>query len=106
MACKKFNKADRKLLLGFVSKMPTIMIGTKELHIMTGAEIIEQGLQETMKLKEGEVLKPNLKYLVPFPVQIAANHYRRLKKAWKKDGEKWLSNYFNSVKSVIDNNKS
>lgn len=99
MACKKLSKQDEKILRAYVSQMPVITIDTCETHIMTGQELKEIGYVEK------EPLKNDVKYKYKYPVIIAANHYRRLKKAWLKDGEAGLKKYLEGVKEAIDNYK-
>jgi hypothetical protein len=101
MAYKKLSKEDEKVLRAYCSQMPTFTEDICEVHIMTGAELKEMGYVE----KEGKPLVDDVKYDFKYPVVLATNHYRRLKKAWLKDGEAGLKKYFEMVKLSIDNHK-
>ncbi len=101
MASKKLTKWEEKLLRAYSLEMPIIAEDSVEVHVMTGKELKEFGYVE----QEGKPLIDDKKYDYKYPVVIAANHYRRLKKAWLKDGEDGLKKYFERVKLSIDNHK-
>ena len=101
MACKKLTKEEEKVLRSYVKQMPVFTDNCCEVHIMTGLELKEMGYVE----KEGKPLIDDAKYNFRYPVIMAINHYRRIKKAWLKDGEDGLKNYFENIKKAIDIHK-
>jgi hypothetical protein len=101
MASKKFNKNDERLLRAYADKMPIVFHNTHEVHYMTGAEILDFG----HVVKEGEKLDPEKKYAYNMPVQLAANHYRRLKRAWLKNGEEGIKQYVSHIAQLALNQK-
>ena len=98
----KISKEDERLLREYAGKLPVIMYNTHEVHIVEGSELIELNYDDP---KDGKI-KADKKYFVNMPVQIAANHYRRLKKAWLKDGQKGLQAYLNNIASIIKQNQA
>jgi hypothetical protein len=101
MASKKLSKEDEKILRAYCSQMPTLTQATCEIHTMTGAELKDIGYVED----KNKPLIDDEKYEFRYPVILGNNHYRRLKKAWLKDGEPGLKKYFEGVKEAIDNHK-
>lgn len=107
MAYKKLTKAEEKLLRDYAAQMPIVMDETIEKHIMTGAEIMEMGHVDIVDgIYKNVKLEPEKKYMYDMPVQLASNHYRRLKLAWFKDGEKGISAYINKILDIIHQNKT
>lgn len=101
MLNKKLTKAEEQLLKAYANHLPVVFQNTHEVHKMTGAELIEMGYVE----KGGEKLLPAMKYEYNMPVQLAANHYRRLKNAWLKDGEPGITAYLKEIADLIEKNK-
>lgn len=95
------TKEDEKLLRDYAKLLPVIMETSHEDHKMTGAEMIEMGYV----LEEGEVIIPEGKYIYKYPVMMAVNHYRRLKRAWLKEGEPGILAYLKGVAATIKNNE-
>lgn len=106
MAGKKLTAEEEKILKNYCRALPVIMESSHEIHVMTGAEIteLEEALGEIEK--EGIVLDPEKKYPYSMPVQIAMNHYRRLKRAWLKDGQSGIQKYLNNVARVMQQNET
>lgn len=94
---ESIDAEDEKILRSYVKKLPIIMEQSKEIHIMTGAEILETGAHEI----DGEPINLEKKYEYPMPVQIQVNHYRRIKSAWLKDGQPGVQKYLNEVAAAI-----
>lgn len=102
MLNESFDKEDEKLLREYADHLPVVMIETYEVHKMTGAELIEMGYV----VMDGKEINPEKKYNYNAPVQIAANHYRRLKRAWIKDGEAGVSKYIHHIADLIKKNET
>lgn len=98
---KRISKQEEELLKSIASKMPIVFHNTHEVHYMTGAEILEYG----HVVKEGEQLDPEKKYAYNMPVQLAANHYRRLKHALQANGKKGVEAYMNHIKAIVANHR-
>lgn len=96
------SKEDEKLLRRYAKILPVIMEDTHEIHKMTGDEMIEMGYVEY----EGFKIDPKGKYLYKYPVQVAMNHYRRLKRSWLADGVEGLTEYFKLVAAAIEAHKN
>lgn len=93
----KVTNQIRKELQLIATKLPTIMNGTKEYHWMTGRELNELGIYVDDK---GVKLIPDVKYLWHFPVQIASNHFRKLRKEYEKNGQPGVIDYIRKVKAM------
>ncbi|HXS55738.1 MAG TPA: hypothetical protein VN726_06415 [Hanamia sp.] len=82
-----------KDLRDIAAAMPMVIQNTHEKHLYTQEELEEWGYVDAEKLPDG-------KYLYKYPVQIAINHYRALKKAWRKSGFNGCMAYVKKVKSL------
>lgn len=91
------DKEDLEILKAYTDQMPVIMNQTHEVHRMTGEELIEMGYAE----RDGEKINPKKTYLYNAPVLMAANHYRRLKRAWLRDGEAGIKAYLIEVAKAL-----
>lgn len=90
-----------KELMYIASQLPIVMDWSCEYHIVTMDEAKEH-YPETPE-KDFAVIKkgPNKdKVVVNFPVQIAVNHYRRMKKAFVKKGQPGVIDYIQKVKKL------
>lgn len=90
-----------KELMYIASNLPLVMDWSCEYHIVTMEEAKEH-YPETPE-KDFAVIKkgPNKdKVVVNFPVQIAVNHYRRMKKAFQKSGQPGVIDYIQKVKAL------
>lgn len=79
-------------------KMPLVMEWTHEVHMVKGQELIDQGQDVT---DDGKKIKPERTYLQNMPVQIAINHERRMRKAYKKNGYAGLQEYITKMLSLV-----
>lgn len=98
---KRISKQEEQLLKSIASKMPVVFHNTHEVHYMTGAELLEMGWVEM----DGEKIDPLKKYVYNAPVQLAANHYRRLKHALQANGKKGVEAYMNHIKAIVANHR-
>lgn len=87
-------KNDLRLI---ATRLPTVMNQTQEFHYLTGRELKEMDIE---KDEEGNPLIDDVRYKRSFPVLIASNHYRNLKKAFKSGGEQEVIKYIRKVKSM------
>jgi hypothetical protein len=83
----------QKQLRELAKGMPIVIRNTHEKHIYTKEELDEWGYVDAEKLPDG-------RYLFNYPVQIAVNHYRALKKAWQKNGFKGASDYIDRINNL------
>ena len=72
---------EEKLIKQIAERLLVVMEQTMEVHRLKGSEILEWG---TVKEIDGQPIDPEKTYRYNMPVKIAVNHYRRLKRAWKK----------------------
>lgn len=98
---RKLDADDEKDLMEYVAQLPIIMETTHEVHNMKGSELLEMGYVEM----EGQIINPELYYNYNAPVQIAVNHYNRLKKAWIRHGQKGLAKYIADVFELCNKQK-
>lgn len=77
MKQKPLDDEAVQLLKQWADMLPVVMHQTHEVHIMTGTELLEMGYVE----REGKKIDPEEDYRYNQPVQIAANHFRRMKNA-------------------------
>lgn len=78
------------------SNLPVVMEETVEYHLLKGSELKEM---EIFKDDKGNDLIDEVEYRWPMPVQIAFNHYRRLKKAYMEGGEPAVMLYLDKIES-------
>ncbi len=79
-----------KLLRELANKLPTVFYEVKEREEFTGQDLILCGQEKT---SEGIELDPDKIYLMPVPVKIAVNHYRRMRKKWSESGIEGVKMY-------------
>lgn len=75
------NKAITKSIRKVAYNLPIIFRQTKEKHWYTGQELLEMEYVLTPEERSSLVLTE--KYEVEMPVQIAINHYRKLKEEYQ-----------------------
>ena len=83
------KKKKYKLIGQSLGDLPIVMRNCHENHLMQGHEMIKNGETEI----NGEKVEPWKTYVNPFPVQIAVNHKRRLKKLVNKYGNEVIDLY-------------
>ena len=87
------NSKIRNELRQIAASMPIVMRHTSEKQIMTGEELLQDEIYEV----EGEKVDPAKTYVFHAPVQIAINHYRKLKKMYKKHGIPGIKMYCTEI---------
>lgn len=97
MASGKLTKAEEKMLRKYADALPCVMETKIEVHLMKGSELLEIGYVE----EEGKKIDPKKTYPFNQPVKIAANHYRRLKNAWMRNGEEGVQHYINNIAKLM-----
>lgn len=95
-----FGPADRKILVAIANKLPIVTEWHTERHIVDETEFIDryQGGEVEFKPFTKGPLKG--KMIMNVPVLIYANHYRRLKKAYLKQGEPAIFAYIQKIKDM------
>jgi hypothetical protein len=96
------TKAVQKQLKVWADKLPIVMYTTHEWHYLKGHEVLDMFESTGADTIEGiDIPKtdivPDGTYRYPFPVQIAINHYRKLKKAWLKSGSEGVKKYVDNL---------
>lgn len=94
-------KSKQKILREYAAKLPDVLHNTHEVHIYSGQELIDME-EEPPK---GQIFDPEEKYLYKYPVQLASNHYRRLKKAYIKNGDDGVVGYLKQVYTLMKQNE-
>lgn len=100
---QKLNKQQLKAFRLIAGQLPTISDQTCEKHWMLGSEIIALQLHNEI---EGEVINPEKRYLYVFPVLLAANHYRRLKKAFYRADRDGVQEYIMLIERIAEEFKT
>lgn len=95
------KKAIVKQIASIADKMPIILRHTYEKHIRTGQELIDENRTEIA----GRPIIADAKYIDPFPVQIAINHKRGMKKLYKRHKAAGVNAYIAAVKNHSLNNQ-
>lgn len=89
------KKKISKQIENIAGKLPTIMRQTSERHYVKGIDLINDNRPEV----EGKKVNPEDIYVDRYPVQIAINHKRAMKKMFKKYKGEGVQSYINAVKS-------
>ena len=87
------TKHAAKKLREVADNMRPVMMNTHEKHIMTKEELDEMGFAHAEKLPTGS-------YIYKAPVQLAFNHYRALKKAFKAKGFSGCAAYITRINNL------
>jgi hypothetical protein len=91
------KKKRIKLLRKIAGELPVVLVHTKEVHFVTGAELLEQGETEV----DGQKIIPEKRYVQDMPVQLAINHARQLKKIYQKHGYGAVGQYIDQVQKTV-----
>jgi hypothetical protein len=94
MSRRQLTKGIKRDLKDLGSKLPIVFYQVKESGRYTGQELILVGLEKDEK---GQALIPDKIYLYEQPVQIAVNHYRRMRKAWEMWGYEGVNKYVDKI---------
>jgi hypothetical protein len=89
----KIDSKTKQQLLYLASKLPVVMMQTHEKHFLTKEELEESGYVGAEELEDG-------RYLYMYPVQLAQNHYRCLRKAFIDGGIEAVGKYIDNVKKL------
>lgn len=94
------KKKHLKKIKDIAAALPIIMNVTKEKHIISGKELIEQNITEINGVK----VLPDQKYIQEMPVHIASNHKNAIKNILKRGGgvkevNKYIEQQINYVKN-------
>ena len=87
------TKMQSLKLKAIADNMRLIMVNTHEKHLMTKEELEEIGHADAEQL-------PNGTFIYRAPVQIAMNHFRALKNAFKKNSFEGCLNYINKINAL------
>lgn len=91
------KKSRAKALRKVAGDLPTMMATTQEVHLVLGSELIDQGQTEY----NGQPIRPEILYRQYMPVKMAINHYRRLKRAFNRDGAQGAQQYLNTIDQIL-----
>jgi hydrogenase maturation factor HypF (carbamoyltransferase family) len=88
-----FTADIQQKLRNIAATMRMVLVWTHEVHLMTKEEMEEMGHVDAEKLEDGM-------YAVKMPVQIAKNHYRALKKNFKRTGWDGCRSYIMKINAL------
>lgn len=74
-----FTSDIQQKLRNIAANMRMVLVWSHEIHLMTKEEMVADNYPDAEKREDGM-------YAVKMPVQIAKNHYRALKKNYKRSG--------------------
>lgn len=94
----KLSTAVHETLLHIANELPQLNINCHEKHYLRGEEILADGIIDEI---EGEKIIPEKIYMMRYPVIMAANHYRRLKRAWIKNGLEGVHAYVSTIGEML-----
>ena len=95
------KKARLKAIKNLANRLPVIMNQTHEEHFVSGSEILSWG---TIKEIDGKPIDPGKKYIFNYPVEIAQNNRRGMKRAYLKNGEAGISHFLKGIYSTVKEN--
>lgn len=98
----QLSKNIEKLLQQLAGLLPQVTINSNEKHWVKGSEILSW---DTIKEIEGKPINPDEKYLWRYPVISSANHYRRLKNRFKKNGIQGVQEYLEWINGLAKGKK-
>lgn len=84
----------KALLNQLSAKLPQVTVHSTEKRMIKGSEILSW---HTIKEIDGMAIDENKWYKWNYPVITCANHYRRLKNAYKKSGITGVQEYLNWI---------
>jgi hypothetical protein len=92
----------QELLKKLSTMLPIVTIHSSEKHLLKGSEILEW---ETVTEIDGKPIVAEKTYLWTYPVITSANHYRRLKNRFKKDGIPGVQQYLEWINQLAKGKK-
>lgn len=91
----------KKELLHIASNLPVVLESKVERHILTKEEALIEFPETDPKTFAFIQRGPNAgKVVATMPVQLACNHYRRLKKAYSQSGEAGVIAYIKKIQDL------
>jgi hypothetical protein len=97
----KYSKDIENDLKELAGTLPMVSVESVEKHWLKGSEILEW---QTIDKLDGVPIDPEKEYIFFHPVLMAANHFRRLKKAWKKNSINGVIHYLNRIEKLANAN--
>jgi len=102
MSKRSLTKEIQKELREIADKMPIVFYTVPTSEPYTGKELKLTAIQEDSK---GRPLEDDQIYMVKSQMDIASNHYRRMKKAYLKDGAAGVKAYCEKVWQLYEKSK-
>lgn len=99
----KLTAFHKEHLKGIAKKLPVVLTDTHEKHIVKGKDILEWG---TVTEIDGMPVDPERDYLWHYPVQMYHNHYRRLKRVFRRTGIDGVCEYLKNISNIIAANNN
>lgn len=99
---KKAN-AKKFRMLAAAAQLPVVFDNAVEYHYYKGQELIDMNY-ELPAGEDGkrEKIVPNKDYRFSMPVQVAANHARRMRRAYQRNGYEGVNAYVNRVVAAMN----
>lgn len=93
------KKRHLKAIREVAEKLPTVTQKSVEKHIVKGSTLLAMG--QVLGYNDKPIV-PEDGYLDEFPVIMAINHTRRMKKLYKKHGDAGIFGYIEAVEKHIE----
>lgn len=93
------KKARLKAIKKLANNLPPINQMSTEVHLMTGAEVLEWG---TITEIDGQPIDPDKKYTFRHPVLMIQNNRRGMKRAFLKNGPEGVKNFLKSISNAVE----
>lgn len=91
------EQAIKNIIKELSAQLPVVFEYSTEEHVVDGSELIAQGHAEH---EDGRMVHAGMKYKQNMPVMIAANHERRLRKAYEKHGKEGILSYIDEINKL------
>lgn len=91
----RLSAEDTKALRGFAKELPTFLYTATEQVEISGEDLLLGGYSKADGIEKSKT------YFISCPVYLEANHYRRLKRTYIKNGFNGVKAYVNTIKSSI-----
>lgn len=90
----------QKLLRQIADTLPTVFYTVQESQVWSGKDLLLTGYESQADID------PNQEYTIDSPVNIASNHYRRMKKLYQSHGVEAVNAYVQKVNELFIKSQS
>ena len=95
------NKQIHSYIKEIASKLPVVMVHSHEVSIVTGKEMLEYYAEGEIEGIDKAAVLPERMYTIRKPLLMAANHSRRMKKAYQQRGSAGVKEYVAQINEMV-----